>query len=354
MKTINLDILELLGEGGQGRVFKAIRRDPISNFSQVIAIKVLHSENAVDLWKSEFESLSRVRSPFCLQVYAFDRLDGCPALHLEYVEGVSLTELGRGLLLDSEDIEELLAQMQEGLRHLQDHGIHHGDLSPNNVLVDITGTIRLLDFGLANSSDKYLRLTPDFCAPERLRGELPSIQSDLSSLGRIEQYLLGEDLNSVNTSGYLKLAPEERCFRSELSPVAERRRTLGKKVAALLQRRKLKDVATQTFENNREVRPSARLSMLGLIFCLITGALATRGAASARQLSPTVVLTVSTQAWHKVSIDGVAVGYTPLRVYLEPGSEHVIRWTSAKGSGERRIKIDSDQPMHLGDRDFSH
>ena len=72
-RNVHLQKLELLGEGSQGQVFKARRLDPQSGLCQTVALKILHSRTAVELWRQEFESLSQIRSPYCVQVHSFER-----------------------------------------------------------------------------------------------------------------------------------------------------------------------------------------------------------------------------------------------------------------------------------------
>src|SRR3954471_20522810 len=106
-QEIRTQLKELLGEGGQGCVFKALRTDRESRLSQTVAVKILHSKTAVELWRKEFESLHRVRSPYCVQVLSFERVRGRPALILEYIEGVSLAALGRTCYLSEPDLTEI-------------------------------------------------------------------------------------------------------------------------------------------------------------------------------------------------------------------------------------------------------
>ena len=188
---IRLHLRKVIGEGGQGRVYEAVRLDPSTNLRQTVAVKLLHSRTSVDLWRKEFSSLAEVRSPYCVRVLSFERVRGRPALILEHVRGVSLTEWHRAQIGSPECRDEILAQVHAGLRDLRAQGSYHGDLSPNNVMIDDRGGIRLLDFGLANGHGADLRCTPEFAAPERLRGAPPEYASDLYSLGQLQTFLGG-------------------------------------------------------------------------------------------------------------------------------------------------------------------
>src|ERR1035437_9654097 len=110
--SIGFELLELLGEGSQGSVYKALRSDRSSGLRQIVAVKILHSKTAVSLWRQEFESLSRVRSNYCVQVLSFEWFKRRPALILEFVEGASLAQLGQMCILNDDEIYEISAQLQ--------------------------------------------------------------------------------------------------------------------------------------------------------------------------------------------------------------------------------------------------
>ncbi|MBX3020583.1 MAG: serine/threonine protein kinase [Bdellovibrionales bacterium] len=344
-RSITFELQDLLGEGSQGRVFKALRADKSSGLTQAVAVKILHSKTAVDLWKKEFESLARVRSPYCVQVLSFERIEGQPALILELVEGVSLSDLGRTCLLTPEMIDEIVAQVQAGLEDLRNHGTFHGDLSPNNVMIDEQGRVRLLDFGLANGEH---RLTPDFAAPERLNGSAGNFQADLFSLGRIEQFLRGVKLSSVQPSPFLFSVATLRQPR-DLKPQAAMQTKLSAIVRQLRERRRFR-LNTRTLGPTLATRPSKGWMLAVLIsFCVLT----TSGASQVVQL-PCGFLTLRTENWHYFLVDGVPVGYSPLTLALKAGEIHQIEWVSAQGRGRKRTKLKRDQHVLWSDRDFSH
>src|SRR5690348_4746918 len=113
--SVRIQRLELLGEGGQGRVYKALRHDRATGLTQTVALKILHSKTAVDLWRHEFESLARVQSAYCVRVLYFERFRGRPALVLEHIEGASLAQLSHSFLLDARDLDEIRAQLEQAV-----------------------------------------------------------------------------------------------------------------------------------------------------------------------------------------------------------------------------------------------
>lgn len=342
---IEYQMLELLGEGGQGRVFKALRRDREAGLCETIALKVLHSRTAVDLWKQEFESLRKVRSPYCVQVLSFDRIDRKPALVLEFVDGVSLSQLGRSCLLDDSDIDEILAQIEAALIDLREFGLFHGDLSPGNVLIDRSGTIKLLDFGLANGID---RLTPDFAAPERLNGQTPNFFTDLYSLGAVESFLRGKPAGT----DYTHHDPQMRRARGRAS-TPEQRQKLRDKVNHYLARsqwsRKVKTKTLQVIL--RAPQPMRRAVLLGVLAGVLITASSARSNFSLSQPSATLML--RTLKWHHFLLNGHPLGYAPLTVTLSTGREMELSWTSANGSGRKALRAQPGQRIVMDDSDFA-
>lgn len=178
-------INDLIGEGRSARVYKAFRQDSRGHAKQFVAVKFSKSPDAVSLLRREFEILSQVRSPFCIQVLAWENLEMGPALVLELVDGVSLHELGLKAPLSEQNIAELVRQIKEAIEHLNMVHLHHGDLSPTNILVDIHGRVRLIDFSIEHYRDAF-HGTPAYLAPEVWACGVSDYYSDLFALGLIE------------------------------------------------------------------------------------------------------------------------------------------------------------------------
>lgn len=353
-RPIGFEIKELLGEGSQGRVYKALRRDRAANISQTVAVKILHSETAVSAWKSEFDSLAKVRSPYCVQVFGFERLKGRPALVLEYVDGVSLATLGKGCWLQTDDIREILAQCEAALLDLYKFGTFHGDLSPQNILIDRDGQLRLLDFGLANCGAGLVRATPEFAAPERLCGEPASLAADIFSLGRVEQFLNGRTPAADPHSPYLHMNPEKRSLRG-VFPDHERRNLLAEKVRSFQQRQTLaRGLRTRT-QTRALTQLAAKRSVSGLLALLTAGLmLLIPSAGRSSPLAPVAVLQIQTHRWHYFRLNGNPIGYSPLNLTLEAGRDYELEWAKPGQNGSRRIKVRAGRIYRFTDRDFSH
>ena len=145
-------ILDKLGEGGMGEVYRA--RDPRLN--RTVAIKVLPEAVAQDAdrlarFTREAQTLAALNHPNIAQVHGLEESAGVRALVMELVDGVDLSDLlARGPL----PLDEALAiarQIAEGLEAAHDQGIVHRDLKPANVKVRPDGTVKVLDFGLAKA-----------------------------------------------------------------------------------------------------------------------------------------------------------------------------------------------------------
>lgn len=348
-KAIQFELQELLGEGGQGSVYKALRRDSASRLEHTVAVKILHSKTAVDLWRREFESLSRVCSKYCARVLSFERIGRRPALVLEYIDGVSLARLAAACALGAEDVHEIAAQLEHGLRDLHGHGVFHGDLSPQNILIDLDGGIHLLDFGLANCAPGPLRLTPDFSAPERLAGAEVSAATDFYSLGRVLEFAGGLQEPAPE---YCARDPAARRLRGlHCDPQAQRR--LGARVREYRRRMALMASAQTLTQSHSPPAPRpVRVAAMGVItsFLLLTAS----GASQAHLANRAGVLSVRTQRWYYFLLDGKPVGYPPFSLPLEGGRTYRLDWISAHSRGARPVVLNERETRVLEDSDFSH
>lgn len=192
-------LLHLLGEGGMGAVFCA--HDRLAN--TVVAIKSLMVEPEVlDMLSSagldlrvalthEFQLLATLRHPNIVSVldYGFDD-DGRPFFTMEFLDGaVPISEYAREIDIDDETLTDLFWQALQALRYLHRRGILHRDLKPENVLVLPDGSVKLLDFGLAQAreqcDDEQTVGTLPYLPPEVIAGQPYSESSDLYTLALI-------------------------------------------------------------------------------------------------------------------------------------------------------------------------
>jgi len=195
-------LCRLLGEGGMGVVYLAGRED----IGSLAAIKILR-----DGWMSparrerfalEQRTLAQLNHPSIARLYDANILaDGTPWFAMEYVDGLPLTAYCAARESSLGERLRLFRAVCDAVDYAHQHAILHRDLKPSNILVKEDGSVRLLDFGIAKQMDAEadspgntrtaLRLmTPAYAAPEQMRGESASIQSDVYSLGVILYELL--------------------------------------------------------------------------------------------------------------------------------------------------------------------
>ncbi len=192
----------LLGEGGMGVVYRAVRDD----IGQDAAIKLLRdatlSPARRERFTAEQRTLAQLRHPAIAQLHAADTLpDGTPWFAMELVEGVPLTAW---VTTHSPPLNErigLLIDIAEAVAHAHGVAIIHRDLKPSNILVTPAGEVKLVDFGIARQLEADgtivdqtrtgLRLmTPAYAAPEQVRGEGIGVHTDVYALGVLAYELL--------------------------------------------------------------------------------------------------------------------------------------------------------------------
>ncbi len=185
-------IIELLGRGGMGEVYRA---DDIT-LNQSVALKFLPALFGNDAkWLERFRNevrLSRqVTHPNVCRVFDIGEFQGEQFISMEYVDGENLASLLRRIGRVPHDKAVLLArQLCAGLGAAHERGVLHRDLKPANVMIDGRGHVRITDFGLAAptdqlKSDAVRAGTPAYMSPEQLRGKVVTVRSDVYSLGLV-------------------------------------------------------------------------------------------------------------------------------------------------------------------------
>jgi serine/threonine protein kinase len=173
----NLEVLELLGQGGMGIVYKG--RQPF--LDRQVAIKLIRPDVG-DLAESqerfilEARSLAKLMHPYIVTVFDFGKAGDLCYLVMEYVEGTSLRRLIGKKAVSERDVLDFVPQVGQALEHAHENGIIHRDVKPENILVDRKNRVRLVDFGLAkllgpgvaaSADDQRIAGTLDYMAPEQ-------------------------------------------------------------------------------------------------------------------------------------------------------------------------------------------
>src|SRR3984957_18170904 len=193
------EILKRLGEGGMGAVYKA--RD--HELDRLVALKVIRPELAghpdiLRRFKQELILARQVTHKNVVRIFDLGTADGRKFITMDYIEGRDLKSilLERGKL-PPDEVVPIFQQICRGLEAAHVEGVVHRDLKPQNIMLDQTGRVWLMDFGLARSMEMagltrtgVLMGTPDYMSPEQARAEKVDARSDLFSLGIIVYEML--------------------------------------------------------------------------------------------------------------------------------------------------------------------
>ena len=226
-------LLGLLGQGGMGEVWRA-ERDVAGN-KQPLALKILKLEDmsaeAHERFALEQRTLLKLVHPNIARLLdAGVASDGRPWIAMELVEGVPITQYCDQHQLSINARLALFRQVIAAVQYAHDYFIVHRDIKPDNVLVDETGTVKLLDFGIAKSLDRHAphTLTQQrffslyATAPEQLLGSSVCVGTDVYALGGLLYELLS---GAPLISRELKTPAQLQTFIVEKTP------TLPSKIA---------------------------------------------------------------------------------------------------------------------------
>jgi tRNA A-37 threonylcarbamoyl transferase component Bud32 len=145
-----LEIIERLGRGGMGVVYKA--RQPRLN--RLVALKILAPEREKDpafagRFEKEAQALARLSHPNIVTIHDFGEAGGMYYLLMEFVDGVTLRQLLNASRVSPREALAIVPQICDALQFAHDHGIVHRDIKPENILMDRLGRVKVADFGLA-------------------------------------------------------------------------------------------------------------------------------------------------------------------------------------------------------------
>ena len=186
-------IQSVLGRGGMGIVYKAHDRD----LDDVVAIKTLRSEalsadpTLLDRFKQEIRLARRITHPNILRSHDLGETDGLRYLSMEFVRGITLKHLvEQDQLLPTPVALRIAKQVCAGLAAAHEVGVIHRDIKPQNIIIDPTGGLKIMDFGIARlTQDRGMTATgtvigtPDYMSPEQARGHDLDFRSDIYSSG---------------------------------------------------------------------------------------------------------------------------------------------------------------------------
>jgi WD40 repeat protein/tRNA A-37 threonylcarbamoyl transferase component Bud32 len=195
------ELLEEIGRGGMGVVFKARQR----GLNRVVALKMnlagqLASPIDVQRFRTEAEAVAQLQHPHIVQVFQVGEHEGLPYMALEYATGGSLARQLNGTPFRPTEAARLVETLARAMQAAHERGIVHRDLKPANVLLTGDGSPKITDFGLAKKFDDAAGLTvsgaimgtPSYMAPEQAEGKGQAIGpvTDVYALGAILYELL--------------------------------------------------------------------------------------------------------------------------------------------------------------------
>jgi serine/threonine protein kinase/formylglycine-generating enzyme required for sulfatase activity len=189
------EVLEELGRGGMGVVFKARQK----GMERLCALKVIATSaqvpsSQINRFVQEGRSAAQLHHPNIVKVYDCGREASFFYIAMEFVQGRALSDLIKAGALDLERRFEVILEVLEAVEYAHQKGVVHRDLKPQNILVeDGTGRALLIDFGLAKDFSQGMELTqpgqilgsPFYLSPEQTRGESYKVdgRSDVFALG---------------------------------------------------------------------------------------------------------------------------------------------------------------------------
>ncbi len=199
-------IVEEIGQGGMGSVYKAVRAD--DTFKRDVAIKIIrrgmNSEFIIRRFRHERQAVAALDHPNVARLLDGGMTeDGLPYFVMEYIDGKPIDAYCDEHRLDTQARLRMFQQVCAGVQCAHDHKIVHRDIKPGNILVDAHGRPKLLDFGIAKILDPELStqsidptatvlrlMTPEYASPEQVCGLEVTAESDVYSLGVLLYELL--------------------------------------------------------------------------------------------------------------------------------------------------------------------
>lgn len=228
-------VVERLGEGSTGRVYRAIHQDLLKHVAlKILSVDASAPRSMVERFRREAAIAAGLRHPSIVGVHDVGADGDLHYIAMDLVDGQTLS----AWLRESPEREERLRVLEETARavgHAHEAGVLHRDLKPQNILVRKDGTPVVVDFGLARTStdasltrDGAVLGTPQYMAPEQVRGEVSTLtpSADVYALGCVlYESIVGDRPNSISDAGWPVLGSHElkipEAASQELGPSLE-------------------------------------------------------------------------------------------------------------------------------------
>jgi serine/threonine-protein kinase len=200
------ELLEQIGRGGQGVVFRARQK----SLNRTVALKVISlgqwaSKAHLKRFRLEAEAAARLEDPGIVPIHEVGERDGQCYFSMKFIEGGQLDEVVKKTPMPIRQAVELITKVARTVHYAHEHGILHRDIKPGNILLDRNGEPHLTDFGLARLVEADSTVTgtlevlgtPSYMAPEQAAGNNAAVSSntDVYGLGAVlYQLLTGQPL----------------------------------------------------------------------------------------------------------------------------------------------------------------
>jgi capsular polysaccharide biosynthesis protein/predicted Ser/Thr protein kinase len=235
------EILELIGKGGMGAVYKVRQRD----LDRIVALKILppaigHSPEFSNRFTREAKALAKLNHPGIVTLHEFGQRDGLYFILMEFVDGVNLAQLMKTGRISPREALAIVPQICDALQSAHDQGIVHRDIKPENILLDRLGRVKVADFGIAKvveavcdpirSGDTPVPTdhtlagkiigTPKYMAPEQIdRPAEVDHRADIYALGVVFYQMLtgelpGKDLQAPSKKVHIDVRLDEIVLRA--------------------------------------------------------------------------------------------------------------------------------------------
>jgi tRNA A-37 threonylcarbamoyl transferase component Bud32 len=222
-----LEIIEFLGRGGMGVVYKARQK----SLNRVVALKLLAPERVTDAkfaerFTREAQALAQLNHQHIVTIYDFGQAGGFYFLMMEFVDGVNLRQALRGGRFTPEQALAIVPPICDALQYAHERGIVHRDIKPENLLLDKSGQVKIADFGIAKmvggevtpvgpadsaTLQQTAAGTPQYMAPEQKeQPRKADHRADIYSLGVVLYEMLTGELPDG------KLQPPSRRVRIDV------------------------------------------------------------------------------------------------------------------------------------------
>lgn len=206
-KLPDLEVIELIGQGGMGAVYRARQ----IHLDRIVALKILspslgNDPTFTERFAREARTLAKLTHPNIVNVFNSGNIDGMCYLIMEFIDGVNLRDAIRNKSITSQEALQIVPQICEALQFAHDEGVVHRDIKPENILLNKRGQIKIADFGLAKILDRdpieysltgthQVIGTRNYMAPEQIeKPEKVDHRADIYSLGVVFYELLTGEL----------------------------------------------------------------------------------------------------------------------------------------------------------------